>query len=87
MGIVVAGYGLSTLVMSPLQLAIANPNDVAPISVNGSEDKYFVDKDVLDRVPTLLYVMSGLYAAVLAFAFITMWEPKQEVAMKQHFVD
>ena len=79
MGIVVAGYGLSTLVMSPLQLAIANPNNVSPVSLNGSEDKYFVDKDVLDRVPTLLYVMSALYAGVLAFAFRTMWEPRKAV--------
>ena len=64
MGIVIAAYGVSSTLMTQIQLAIANPNNVKPESVDGSDDKYFTDSDVLDRVPNLLYLQSILYASV-----------------------
>ena len=64
MGIVIAAYGVSSTLMTQIQLAVANPNNVKPESVDGSDDKYFTDSDVLDRVPNLLYLQSILYASV-----------------------
>ena len=67
MGICIGGYGISSTLWSQLQLAIANPNNVDAITPEGAEsdDAYFEDSDVLDRVPTLIYVMAGLYAVFL----------------------
>ena len=66
MGIVIAANGISSLLMTQIQLVIANPNNVKPVAVNGSDDKYFTDPDVLDRVPNLIYIESVLYACVFA---------------------
>ena len=67
MGICIGGYGISSTLWSQLQLAIANPNNVEAITPAGAEsdDAYFEDPDVLDRVPTLIYVTASLYAIFL----------------------
>jgi hypothetical protein len=66
MGIVVSGYGFSATVMNPIQLIITNPNNTSPVKVEGGgDDRYFLDEKVLDRVPTLLYDLSIIYACVL----------------------
>jgi sorbitol-specific phosphotransferase system component IIC len=64
MGIVVGGYGISSTVWSQIQLALTNPNNVEAEAEDGG-DAFFTDPDVLDRVPTLIYFMSALYAVVL----------------------
>ena len=51
---------------SPIQLLITNPNNVEAVTPNGSEEAYFENPDVLDRVPILIYTMSGFY-----FVFLT----------------
>ena len=53
MGFVVSGYGMAALVMSPVQLALANPNNMAPQKVQGLDDKYFTDPDVIGRIPSM----------------------------------
>jgi hypothetical protein len=55
------------MVMNPIQLIIINPNNVSPVKVEGGgDDRYFLAKDVLDRVPSLLYNLTCmLYASVL----------------------
>ena len=58
MGICIGGYGISSTMWSPIQLAITNPNNVE--AVECSEEAYFDDPDVLMRVPILLYTMSAL---------------------------
>ena len=67
MGICIGGYGISSTLWSQVQLAIANPNNVEAVTPDGAEsdDAYFEDPDVLDRVPTLIYVMASLYAVFL----------------------
>ena len=67
MGICIGGYGISSTMWSPIQLAITNPNNVEAVSPEGSEEAYFDDPDVLDRVPILIYTMSALY-----FVFLTL---------------
>ena len=67
MGICIGGYGISSTLWSQVQLVIANPNNVEAVTPDGaaSDDAYFEDPDVLDRVPTLIYVMASLYAIFL----------------------
>ncbi len=76
LGLVVAGFGFGSTIINPLQLAIANPNNVEPSPVEGIDDKFFTDPDVLDRVPTLFYALSALYATVMFTAMIFLGEPK-----------
>ena len=73
----VAGYGLAAVIWNPVQLLIANPNDVeaAADGDSGADgDKYFVSADVLDRVPTLLYSLSAVYAAALSLGVLLVGE-------------
>ena len=65
MGICIGGYGISSTMWSPIQLAIANPNNVEAVTPPGSEEAYFEDDDVLKRVPILLYTMSAFYGVFL----------------------
>ena len=61
----IGGYGISSTIWSQLQLAIVNPDNVnAEAEVEGGE-AFFDDPDVLDNVPTLLGVMTALYAALM----------------------
>ena len=65
MGICIGGYGISSTMWSPVQLAITNPNNVDPVTPEGSEEAYFEDPDVIDRVPMLIYTMSAFYVFFL----------------------
>ena len=53
MGICIGGYGISSTMWSPIQLAIANPNNVEAVTPPGSEEAYFEDEDVLKRMPII----------------------------------
>ena len=65
MGICIGGYGISSTIWSQIQLALTNPNNVEAV-----DDAYFEDPDVLNRVPTLIYVMAGLQALFLTIGMI-----------------
>ena len=65
-GIINAGYGISSTVWSQIQLAIANPNNVEAVEDVEGGDAFFEDEDVLNRVPTLIYTMAGIYAICLS---------------------
>ena len=61
----IGGYGISSTIWSQLQLAIVNPDNVnAEAEVEGGE-AFFDDPEVLDRVPTLLGIMTALYGALM----------------------
>ena len=61
----IGGYGISSTIWSQLQLAIVNPDNVnAEAEVEGGE-AFFDDPEVLGRVPTLLGIMTALYAALM----------------------
>jgi len=83
MGIVVSGFGLSTLVFAPIQLAITNPNNVKPDNVTGIDDKYFTDADVLDRVHTLLYTQAALFGSAFLLATLMLTTPDDAVASEE----
>jgi hypothetical protein len=71
MGIVLGGYGISSTMWSQIQLAITNPNNVEAVGPEDG-DKYFEESDVLDRVPTLIYVMAVFYAVFLTIGMLNI---------------
>lgn len=67
MGICIGGYGISSTMWSPIELAITNPNNVPAVTPEGSdsEEAYFEDPDVLERVPLLIYTMAAFQLVFL----------------------
>ncbi len=74
MGIVSAGYGISSTMWSQIQLAMINPNNVEAVYPEGETggDKFFEDPDILERVPVLIYFMSALYFVVFTTGTLVM---------------
>ena len=65
-GIVVSGFGFGAFVFNQLQTAMANPADL-PAARNGTDDDgYFLQEEVLQATPGLLWHLGALYAALLA---------------------
>ena len=79
-GIAASGFGLTSLIFAPIELAIANPNNIPAVAVNGSDDKYYEDPDVLDRVPTMLYVLSIIYTVSLIIGCALFSKPPKKAA-------
>ncbi|GAB6026927.1 hypothetical protein CHUAL_013570 [Chamberlinius hualienensis] len=66
-GIIVAGFGLGASVVDPIQTAYVNPDDVSP-----NDEGYFVDENLLSRIPTCFFVMAGLYAGLQIIGCLLM---------------
>ena len=58
MGIVVGGFGGGAFIFNQIQTAILNPNNITP-SLNTPSGLYFVDKQLLDKVPSLMLILGG----------------------------
>ena len=71
-GIVIAGFGLSSIIFVPLQTLFINPHnkepdhDIDSISFNINSEKYFSQADVLDRVP-VYFLLQGSILAIIQF--------------------
>merc|ERR1719225_1411455 len=59
MGIVVGGFGGGALVFNQIQTALVNPDNLKAVEQGG--ERYFVDQELLDRVPTLLLILGAIY--------------------------
>ena len=77
-GVVVAGMGLSPLVFNAIQTGYINPLNEAPnyspYSSNPDE-KYFVQKHVLEKVPEFFLVLGICYAAICVISSICIANP------------
>jgi len=65
--IAVSGYGFGSLIWIPLETAYVNPKNIDPIAVDlnaTNSDKYFVDPEVLDNVPSLFLLLGGIFAGL-----------------------
>ena len=77
MGFVVGGFGGGALVFNYIQTAILNPNNVSPAS-SGPDKDYFTDPDLLDRVPNLLLILSGIYLCLGMVACLLITQPPSD---------
>ena len=81
--IVIAGYGFGSMIWVPLQTEFVNPDNVeAVVDPNcvhaGTEDEelcdfYFVDRNLLNRVPLMFALLGGVYLimGIIAWFLIT----------------
>ncbi|TGZ55977.1 hypothetical protein CRM22_010236 [Opisthorchis felineus] len=67
-GIVAGGLGLSTLVFTPIQTAYMNPSNVTVDSKTG----LFKDEAVLDRVPSVFFILGGCLSAIQIIGYLLL---------------
>ena len=69
--LVLSGYGYGSSFWIPVETAFVNPDNVRPCSIgqhlasmgcNNLTDKYFIDPDLIDRVPDLFLLIGGIIA-------------------------
>ena len=58
-GLVLAGFGLGALIFDPIQTVFINPDN---LSSDGNG--YFLDDDLLDRVPEIFLILGAIYAVL-----------------------
>ena len=74
-GIILAGFGLSSLLFNMVQTMFINPDNKRPHSLS---NKYFTDPTLLDMVPYSFLVIGCIYAAVLAFSSLLICNPPED---------
>ena len=79
--LVISGYGYGSSFWIPVETAFVNPDNVSPCSIGNSlasvgcnnlTDKYFIDPDLLDRVPNLFLLIGGLLAVFSLIGLICL---------------
>lgn len=78
LGLLLAGLGLSPFVFIPMQTTLINPNNLQPehwpdTSVDFT---YFLQDDVLDRVPSAFVCMGSVMLALQLVSFVFIVEPR-----------
>lgn len=78
-GIVLAGYGISSLIFTLIQNFYINPDNTEPegtiCDISCDEEKYFTDPDLLNRVPKVFLLLGGTYAAIQLVSCICLVNP------------
>ena len=82
MGIVVGGFGGGAMIFNYIQSQIVNPYNVQPVGGDG-EEKYFLDEEVLSRVPDLLWMLSIIYLILGVTGALLVVQPSKEWTEKQ----
>uniref|UniRef100_A0A1I7XMG0 MFS domain-containing protein n=1 Tax=Heterorhabditis bacteriophora TaxID=37862 RepID=A0A1I7XMG0_HETBA len=79
-GIVAAGFGVSSSIFVPIQTAIVNPDNLPPT------DGYFLQRDLLERVPNLFLTLSCIYAGMQLIGLIVVCDPPEVVCTMLSFI-
>ncbi|EGT49220.1 hypothetical protein CAEBREN_16011 [Caenorhabditis brenneri] len=69
-GIVAAGFGLSSSIFAPIQTMIVNP-----MNLPATKDGYFVQPELLLRVPSLFTKLALIYGIMQAIALVVVCDP------------
>jgi len=67
MGVVVGGFGGGAFIFNQIQTAILNPDNVKV----DPETLYFLDDELLSRVPNLLLILAAIYLSVQVIRVIS----------------
>merc|ERR1719264_316119 len=70
------------MIFNYIQSQIVNPYNVQPIGDDG-EEKYFLDEEVLSRVPDLLWMLSIIYLILGVTGALLVVQPSKEWTEKQ----
>ena len=81
-GIVLAGYGVGILSFNFIQTTFANPNNIA-VETSNSEEKYFTDPQVLDRIPYTFLLLGGSSAVLQLLGSVLLTDPPEHYLHKK----
>ncbi|XP_052214580.1 uncharacterized protein LOC127833392 isoform X2 [Dreissena polymorpha] len=60
-GLIVCGFGGGAFIFNQVVTAFINPDNISPDLVDKYGDRYFTNKEVLDRVPYTFLLLAGIY--------------------------
>lgn len=89
-GIVVSGFGISSLIFTTIQTAYINPDNVEPIGPicdvqsENCGDKYFLDSGLLDRVPKVFLLLAAIYASLQLVMCVFLVNPPPSSTNQEH---
>lgn len=76
-GFVLSGTGISPFIINPIQTGFVNPGNVSPSSYSPlTNELYFTQSEVLDRVPILFIVLGLFYISVIGIACVFIALPR-----------
>jgi len=80
----IAGFGFGSVIWNPLETQFVNPDNIPPEDIPGdnSEDKYFTDSQVLDRIPLMFLLLGGVSLAMEIVAMSILREPTEAEIME-----
>ncbi|WKY12148.1 hypothetical protein Q1695_003603 [Nippostrongylus brasiliensis] len=73
-GIVAAGFGVSSSIFAPIQTRLINPKNLP-----STRDGYFLDKELLLRVPDVFLTLSLIYSVMQLIGLIVICDPPEKV--------
>lgn len=76
-GIVVAGFGLGALIFNAVQTAFVNPRNVGTVK-NENGEEYFIDPELLGRVPVVFVILGGTYAVMQLVGSLLLTGPPED---------
>ncbi|KAF7489345.1 putative MFS-type transporter YhjX [Sarcoptes scabiei] len=72
-GVIVAGYGLGSLIFTYVQTSYLNPDNLSPKS-----DGYFYDETILERVPKLFILLFAIYITIQLIGCCLIFTPPKQ---------
>ncbi|XP_052218759.1 uncharacterized protein LOC127836293 isoform X2 [Dreissena polymorpha] len=63
-GLIVCGFGGGAFIFNQVVTAFINPDNISPDLVDKNGDRYFTNKELLDRVPYAFLLLAGIYAVM-----------------------
>ncbi|XP_060593781.1 uncharacterized protein LOC132748235 [Ruditapes philippinarum] len=60
-GMIVCGFGGGALIFNQVVTAYINPDNLSPDLETADGEKYFTNKEVLDRIPKVFVLLAGIY--------------------------
>ena len=86
--LVISGYGFGSLFWVPIQTVFVNPHNVqaeidsdCPYIDTDHEEHcefYFVNEDLLERVPWMFVLLGGIYVVMGILAFLLISDPPED---------
>ncbi|WKY12149.1 hypothetical protein Q1695_003603 [Nippostrongylus brasiliensis] len=73
-GIVAAGFGVSSSIFAPIQTRLINPKNLP-----STRDGYFLDKELLLRVPDVFLTLSLIYSVMQLIGLIVICDPPEKM--------
>ncbi|GAB1600913.1 uncharacterized protein LOC115210562 [Argonauta hians] len=76
-GFVVSGFAAGAFILNQTITAILNPNNKSPVMGSNGE-KYFQQDDILERVPSIFWMLGCVYAPMQLIGVLLLKRPKMK---------